>query len=435
MTGVEHAISFRETAYDVRDAAGISGELTPAEAVRRALINDPRIHAALARVRMAEADANQSRLLPNPILSVDIRMPAQSGINTAVEATLTEDIIALLQKPWQISAADKRLRESASDALTVVLDVVTEVQVAYATAEGIDAQINWAQQRQDLLQRVLSIAQQRLNAGDTTRLDVVTVNAQIVQARLDLADLQLQRTEQYLLLAKLTGRPRAALDFTLAPLEAPAARPAADENAWIDAALMHRPEIASRVWELRALGDDLTTTSLAPLLGGDLGAHVEHDPLWRVGPTFASPLPIFDWGQAGRAKVLAQRAAARDQLAQQQMDIIQEVRLAYATYRQTAATLSDAQRQLLPLQQQQLEQAQLGYQAGNTDLTTLLLAQTDYQIAAARLVDFQQRAMIAQARLERAAGGAALAASLYRPATQPATAPAASLPAPGALSP
>ncbi|HVS73583.1 MAG TPA: TolC family protein [Phycisphaerae bacterium] len=444
LTGIQNAITFHQNTFDPADRSGITGQLTLADAIRQTLANDPRIQSALAHVRMAEADANQARLLPNPILSVDIRMPAQPGVNTTVEATLTDDLISLLQKPSQIAAADKRLRESAGDALTTVLDVLAEVQVAYATAGAIDAQIAWTNQRNDILQHVRTIAQKRLNAGDTTRLDLVTVDAQLVQARLDLADLQLQRTEQYLLLAKLTGHPRAALDWTVAPLPNPPPEAIADENAWIDAALIHRPEIASHVWELRALGDDLTTTSLAPFIGGDLGPHAEHDPLWRVGPSFTTPLPIFDWGQAGRAKVIAQRIAARHDLALEQMNIIQEVRLAYATYQQTLATLREAQAQLLPLQKQQLDQAQLAYQTGDTDLTTLLLAQTDFQTAAARLVDFQQRALIARVKLQRAAGGAAIAAQLHPPTTAPASAPSpetepapvtTTLPAPIGISP
>jgi len=49
------------------DDTALAGTLTPEAAVRLALAHDPRIQAALANVRVAEADANQARLLPNPI--------------------------------------------------------------------------------------------------------------------------------------------------------------------------------------------------------------------------------------------------------------------------------------------------------------------------------------------------------------------------------
>src|SRR3954462_3935703 len=44
--------------------------LTLPEAVRRAVLHDPRLQSALAHVRIAEADAVQSMLLPNTVLSV-----------------------------------------------------------------------------------------------------------------------------------------------------------------------------------------------------------------------------------------------------------------------------------------------------------------------------------------------------------------------------
>src|SRR5688500_2394460 len=70
------AIVFR-TEGDPTDADGPAdpGTLTPDEAVRLTLVNNPQVQAAIARLRSALADARQSRLLPNPMLSVVYRFP------------------------------------------------------------------------------------------------------------------------------------------------------------------------------------------------------------------------------------------------------------------------------------------------------------------------------------------------------------------------
>ena len=73
LTGLENAITFRETPEPITADTPVPETLTPLQAVRMSLAHDPRIQAALARVRMAEADANQARLLPNPILTIDVR--------------------------------------------------------------------------------------------------------------------------------------------------------------------------------------------------------------------------------------------------------------------------------------------------------------------------------------------------------------------------
>src|SRR5436190_15648809 len=56
------------------DVAAFEGTLTLQDAVRRAMLHDPRLQAALAQVQVTQADAMQARLLPNPILSVSVRM-------------------------------------------------------------------------------------------------------------------------------------------------------------------------------------------------------------------------------------------------------------------------------------------------------------------------------------------------------------------------
>ncbi len=209
-TGVENAIVFRTSAETATTMP--VRELSPAQAVRLALAHDPRIQVALANVRVAEADADQARLLPNPVLSVDLRFPQSAGGVTAFESTLTADLVALLQKPGQIAAADHRLRGSAFTALTTVLDLISEVQMAYAAAWSTEQSIANADRRDKILHRLRDIAQKRLDAGDATKLDVLTLDAQIMQATLELDDLRQQRTEQRLLLARLIGQPRAAVE-------------------------------------------------------------------------------------------------------------------------------------------------------------------------------------------------------------------------------
>ncbi len=427
LTGIDHAITFRQDAEAFVPAPSGDESLTIEQAIRLALTNDSRIQASLARVRLAEAEANQVRLLPNPILTIDIRFPLSKTGNTAFEPTLGADLLSLLQKPAQIAAADNRLRESAAAALTTVLDVMTEVQEAYASSRSVDAEIENAQRRRQRIQQLRDLAQKRLDAGEGIRLDVLTLDAQLMQAEFDGSDLNLLRIDHRLALARLLGEPRSLAAWKLSPWEPPTGVLLAAESQWIDAALFNRPEILARLWELRALGDDLNVASFLPLQGGELAAHAERDPDWRVGPSLTVPLPIFDFGQETREKVRALRSVARHELVQQRLEIIQAVRLAYATYVHSRRTLSNAQERLLPLQRKQLDQAQLAYQAGEANLATLLLAQNDLELTLSKILELQEKVTVARVRLQRTAGGAGVADRVDAAA---ATQPAGSVPLP-----
>ncbi len=428
LIGMDHAIAYRQDA-DALQATPADGEsLNVEQAIRLALANDPRIQASLWRVRVAEAEANQVRLLPNPILTIDLRFPLTKNSNTAFEPTLGADLLSLLQKPAQIAAVDNRLRASASTALVTVLDVMAEVQEAYAASRSVDAEIENAQRRRQRVQKLRDISQKRLDAGEGIRLDVLTLDAQLMQAELDVADLDLLKIDHYLALVRLLGEPRTGASWKLSPWEPPSGTVLPSESQWIDAALLNRPEILARVWELRALGEDLNVASFLPLQGGDLAVHGERDPDWRVGPSLTVPLPIFDFGQETREKVKALRTAARHELVQQRSEIIHAVRLAYATYIHSRQTLTNAQERLLPLQQRQLDQARLAYQAGEANLATLLLAQNDLELTLSKILELQEKVTVARVRLQRAAGGAGVA---ERIATAAATQPVMTRPATG----
>jgi outer membrane protein TolC len=419
-TGIANAITFQKQGGPIDVPGEVNQTLTLVEAVRRSLAYDARIQAALARVRVGEAESQQERLLPNPILNVDCRFP-EGGGQAIVETTLTGDLIAVLQKPKHISAADNRLRAASAEAITTVLEVVCEVQGSYAMVQSVESQLVVLEERRKIVERLLNLATGRLKAGEGIRLDVITLDAQRVGLAVELAQRRLERTEQRLLLARLVGEPSGAADWRLSPWESPAAVKTG-EGVWVKAAIANRPEIRSRVWELAALGDEIRLTTLSPFEGGDVGVHGEHDVTWMVGPTVTTPLPIFDWGQARRAKAEAQRLVARHQLTQLQRQVVEEVRRAYASYGESRATLERAQSELMPLQEERRKQAELAYRSGEADLTTLLLAEADLQDTRAKLVELQEKVTVALVKLQRAVGGAGVAADVEASvaATQPA---------------
>jgi len=148
------------------EQAALGKSLSLAWAVRAAVRSDPELQAALARVRIAVADADQARLLPNPILNLVVRFGDGS---TQVEASLAEDFVALLQQRRRTSAADHRLRRAAVNAVTTALDTVQTLHVQYAAAQTFDRLVPVLEERAALVERVLDIARARLEAGEGAR--------------------------------------------------------------------------------------------------------------------------------------------------------------------------------------------------------------------------------------------------------------------------
>jgi outer membrane protein TolC len=421
-------IVFTSTAGEV-DVADASPEtLTLDEAARRALRADPGLQAALARVRLAQADVDQAKLFPNPVLSVSVRFPANG--KSIIDASLAENLVAFLTRPGRVSAADNRLRASSAEAVAAALDVVAEVQQRYAAAQALDELMPVLEQRRQLLERLRSLADARRRAGEGTRFDVTTFDAQKVELAVEIAEQKLARRRERLALARLIGQPSGASEWKLSRWQ-PLPRFAGTETDWVRAALENRPELQSTHFELLALGAERRIAGLSILEGTEAGVDSERDPDWSVGPALSVPLPMFDWGQASSAAALARFVDARHRLTQARRKAVEEVRRAYETFTASQDTLDMVRAELIPLQEQRREQSEGAYKLGTTDVTGLFIAEQELQAARARLIDLQHRTSDALIELQRSVGGPGVAAHLVQASTRPVTSQPSSQPTTG----
>lgn len=413
--GLESAIEFRVEGGPLDEPSVLDSgpTLTIAEAVRRGATSDPAIQAALARVRAALADAKQARLLPNPVLSLALRFP-ESGGRPSIEASLAQDLLSLLRRPREASAADNLLREAAAEALVVALDSVAEVQDRYAAVQALDGLLPILERRRGIVEDLLKQEQARLDAGEGTRQDLATLRTQLIEIEVEIAERRRERRDERLRLARLIGEPSSPADWTLDPWSAP--RPlSAAEDEWIETALAHRPEVEAIRWRLAALGDRLALAGLLPFEGAEAGVDAERDGgEWAIGPALAAPVPIFDMGQARRERATAEIIEARHDLTRASRLVVEDVRRAYEALVRTEANLARVREELIPLQEERRALAEAAFRNGLTDITSLFLAEQDLQAAFAQAIELEREATLAQVRLRRAVGGAGAAASVAR---------------------
>lgn len=409
--GVREPVAFTSIGEPTDAAGGQSADLlTLPLAVESAVRHSPAVQAAVARVRVALADSRQTRLLPNPVLSVALRFP-EGGGKPEVEAGLGAELLSLLQRPRQASAADARLRAAAGEAVTAVLDVVAEVQEQFLTAQMLDAERVTLNQRCVLLDRLVGIADARLKAGEAGRLDVLTLSSERAELEAEIIENDADRTDRRLVLARLLGQPSADASWPLAPWTPSAI--GGSEQAWVAAALDQRPELQARRWELVALGDEAEIARLA-FVDGSAGIAAERDDGLSVGPAVDVSLPVFDWGQARRDRANAQVIEARHRLVASSRTIVEEVRRAWASVAAARTLVNALERDLVPVQEQRRTQAETQYRNGAADITALLLAEQDALAGRLKLVQAQSRLAIAYARLQRAVGGARAANALSK---------------------
>ncbi len=406
-------VTFRVAGGPIDEPAtvGNGGTLTFEEATRKAVMTDPGLQAALARVRIAMADADQARLLPNPVLNFVFRWgPGKPQIEVAV----AQDLIRILRIPRESSAADNRLRQTTADAVTVALDVVAEVQERYTAAQSATRLVPVLEERLDLLHRIVQVARNRLSVGEGVRSDVTTLDAQRVELEAEIDEAQKSERMERLRLARLIGQPSGAAQWTLDVWTPPNAI-ATVEQIWIDAALLHRPEVQSVAWRLAALGDEYALARLLPWEGLTIEAQAQRGADWFSGPSVTTPIPIFDMGQARKARVTSEQIEARHALTMAKRKVVEDVRLAHMGVAASLAQLDRIRNELIPLLQQRRSHAEQAFRAGLTDVTGLFLAEQDLHTTQAKAIDLERQASIALIRLRRAVGGASVETEITSP--------------------
>jgi outer membrane protein, heavy metal efflux system len=391
---------------DEPDAA--ADTLSLGEAVQRAVISDPSIQAALARVRVALAEADQARLLPNPVLSVVYR--AGKG-RPQFEALFVQEFVQALQRPTRASAADNRLRAVAADAVVVALDVISAVQERYVDAQSSAALLPLLEERLGLVESLVTTSRARLDVGEGTRSDLVTLEAQRLELQVAIDRARLDERTSRLQLARLIGVPSSTATWTLDSWQA-AELGKGSERDWIDAALLARPEIQALAWRLTALGDEAALFRLLPWEGATAGVETQSGGGWQVGPALSAPLPIIDSGEARRDANTAEQLEARHELTFAKRVVVEEVRVAYQVLKASTANLGRIQNELIPLQRQRRQLAEDAYQAGLADVTQLFLAEQDLRIAQTQAIQVEAQAARALVRLQRAVGGPGVAEQL-----------------------
>ena len=401
--GLSDAIAFHTNALPLNAPVKASDSLTLSKAIEQALRQSPELQISLAKVRAAQADAHQSRLLPNPILDIALRLP-EGGGSTIVETSVSADLIQVLQMPRRISTSDAALRAASARAVTTALDAINKTQRSYYTVHALRSEVGLITQRTSHLNELLAIAQRRLKAGEITQLDVTTLKAEQAVAAIDLRDRKLQLDLEELTLARLLGQPSGATDWSLAtPLPViPVTENKADNIA---RALRARPEIQAERWQLASLEDKKALARLAWLEGAAAGLDAERDSDWSLGPSANIPLPLFDWGQARRTKARAQAIAARHRLTQTLRQVVQEVRQAQTSLAQLGIIARQAREELIPLQTERVRLARAVYEAGQSDITPLRLAELDLLEAQLKLLHLDHRTTLSIIALDHATGG------------------------------
>ena len=231
-----------------------------------------------------------------------------------------------------VTAARAQYQASDADLESARLSLHAELAMDYFNLRSTDAQTKLLVNTVKAYNDALQLTQDRFDGGAAPLSDVAQARTQLAQAKVDLADLEVQRTQYEHAIAVLIGKPPSELTVQPVPLDlhSPALP---DIPGMLPATLLERrPDIAAEERRMAAANEQIgiaqaayyPTLSLSAIAGFQGTSAVNWltwpSRFWAVGPELSETL--FDGGR---------RHATKDMTVAQYDSTV-------ATYRQTVLT-------------------------------------------------------------------------------------------------
>lgn len=372
------------------------------QAIEAAFTGNPELGAARREIDVAQGNAQQAGLIPNPELSWEVE---DTRRNTSITTVMLSQALEIGGK----RAARIEVASRGQDAAGLELerrsnDLRADVIQAFYAAVRSEAGLDLARQSEVLAERGLQVAQARIRSGKSSPVEETRAQVQLAETNLLVRRAQTLRANSYRDLARVTGSSTVPFDRLEYVDLSPGKSPPATE---LLTAIKHSAEL--RLAEARIeLGDAALGSERAqriPNLTVSVGSQYSREDRERVSVVGLSmPLPIFNRNQGN--------VLAASRRAEQSRDLRNAVELRLRTQTQTAldqwagATrdLESFNKVILPAAQSAVDVATRGFEMGKFGFLEVLDAQRTLIAARSQYLESLAIATDARVTVERIYG-------------------------------
>jgi|SRR5262245_7960300 len=382
----------------VPDTVSLDTALAADAAVQLALCNNAAFQELLTDLGLARADVVQAGLLPNPEVLYSFPIDPKP-----YKYALDLPIDAIVLRPHRVRAATAE-EERARERLTQAgLDLVRDVRLAHADWVLARERLRIAEENQKLRDRIATLAEARLKAGDATPLEVSTARIDALRARQEATrfanDLPLFEEKW----RNLTGLGAWRVELEPQPVDPPA-EVTEDLEALVAEAVAARPDVRAAERAIAAADARIELARLGWLRFIGIADATSGPNGHNLSPAFRVTLPVFSGNQGAIARAEIERERAVRQVQTVREKAILEVRQAYAQHAQAATDYQQWTEEIRPTVEEAVRRAENTYKEGGASL--VLVLETTRQLIETRAREAQLKADLtrAWAELERAVG-------------------------------
>ncbi|PWT91872.1 MAG: hypothetical protein C5B54_04505 [Acidobacteria bacterium] len=384
------------------DALAVYGQsnLDLHQAIQTATENNPRLVVLLKKKAIAEAEIKIAEQLNNPSFVAE---DTRSKPNYFVGGGYVFELGGKRGKRADVAKSEAKITEL--DFRSGLLSLRHDVRVAFYEVLGRGVRKNEIGKSRDLAQRLQDIANQRFDAGEVAKLEVLSAQLELKQRENEYRQAEAEEQASEIELNALLNRPlKDPLQLNGSAEDMPQT---VELEPLINRAISENPEAQAAEEEMKA---EQARLSLAhaervPDLEVEGGTEISDTDFqygWRANIRIELPILNRKTGEISRSN------AALESLQAQQTVTIQKIRAdvsaAYLKYQAAAFQSENYRKDILPASKELEEMAEESYKEGRTGILAVIDAQRNSRQIRLDYSDVLMQFQTAVADLELASG-------------------------------
>lgn len=384
---------------DILEWVALEDGLSKDEAVALALWNNAQFRADLAELGFARADLIEAKMLDNPAFSLLFPVGPKT-----LETDLGIPIDVLWQRPHRIAVANLDAQSIAEDLITNGLELIRDVQVAYADLWLSQKKLELAKEEVQLKNKITRLTQARLAAGDISGVVADVAYIDSLESTSNMKSLVKETEIIKQQLDTLIGLSENNVTYNTGTINTP--EESSDSlDTLIETALAARPDLRATELDIEAAGEQigLEKSQIYNFIAV-IDAKDEGEDFLTVGPGIELDIPIFNRNQGQIAHAEAELEQTTRKYEALRQNIILQVRQAFTRYVSDYEEFELWNDDIIPSLQKKVEQTTELFEIGEIPYLTICEAKQSLIEAKVKLVESSANLLIDAAELNYCVG-------------------------------
>lgn len=391
--------------------------LTIDSAVQIALLNNPEIQAIFEEIGIAQADLVEAGLFQNPVFDAYIRFPDHHSLQLNTALSVTQSFLDIFLIPLRKKIAAVELEQSYLQVAHAVLKLSFDVQETFYNLQTEQTKQNLLISLTEATEAANQLAVAQREQGNINDLELQSRMNEYLESKIAIAQSQVELIRLRERMNRLLGLSSSEVCWQITDDLPELPEEEIPAECLESVALSQRLDLEVARWEVEKIARMLGLKQWWAYTNIAAGISTEHEAegFQETGPAFAGAIPIFNYGQADRARLYSMYRQSQERQKALEIEVLSEVRSARDQLFVNRNLVVTYQKELLPLQTQIVSMSQRFYNTMALSVYKLLDAKRQELQMEINYKHNLRNYWISRVELDRALGGSLyLAIESYR---------------------